>query len=55
MSKVFMEPISAVVTLNVTAGASSGNRTDQKVRHQPAPSIRAASSTSPGMLFRPAR
>lgn len=55
MSKVFIEPISAVVTLKVSAGASIGQRTDQKVRHGPAPSHFAASSISPGMPLRPAR
>ena len=55
MSKPFIEPSSAVATLNVTAGASSGNRMSRNVCHHDEPSIRAASSTSCGIVLSPAR
>ena len=54
-SKPFMEPSSAVATLKVTAGASSGDRIFQKVRQREAPSMRADSTMSSGIVLRPAR
>ena len=39
----------------ITAGRAIGSTTDQNVRKAPAPSIRAASSTSTGMLMKNCR
>jgi len=55
MSNPFKVPMSAVATLKVIAGASSGNLMRRKIWIPEAPSILPASMSSCGTDFRPAR